>query len=101
MTVTATPAPGKVATALGLTGPTLVKPNRTVTYRLVASRVPSGSKVVVKDKGRVVKTVVVRNGRATVTLRLARGTHRLVASYAGSSKTLPSSTPTLTVIARR
>lgn len=101
VTVTATPAPGKVATALGITGPTVVKPNRTVTYRIVASRVPSGSKVVVKDKGRVVRTVVVRNGRATVTLRLARGAHRLAASYAGSATTLPSVTPTLTVTARR
>ncbi|WP_162261020.1 MULTISPECIES: alkaline phosphatase [unclassified Nocardioides] len=101
VTVTATPAPGKVATALGITGPTLVKPLVTVTYRITASKVPNGGKVVIKDNGKVVKTVLVSAGRASAALRLARGTHRLAASYAGSSKTLPSSTPTLTVVARR
>ncbi len=100
VTVTATPAPGKIATALGITGPTLVKPSRYVTYRITASKVPNGGKVVIKDGSRTIKIVGVSGGKATATLRFARGTHRLVASYAGSSTTLPSKTPTLTVVAR-
>lgn len=99
-TVTVTPAPVKAATALGITGPSTVKPKKPVAFKITSGNVPAGSQVVIKDKGKVIKTVTVSATGATVKLRLVRGQHKLVASYAGGATTLPSATPVLAVRAR-
>ncbi|WP_127479258.1 family 78 glycoside hydrolase catalytic domain [Nocardioides pantholopis] len=77
------------------TSRTTVRPNRTrvqpgrpvtVAVRVVASGVKATGRAKVRVDGRVVRTVVVRNGRASVTVRIARrGSHRVTARYAGSA----------------
>lgn len=72
-----------------------------VTVRVAATGVTPAGTVVVKDRGKVVKRLVLADGRRTVTLRLKKtGKHRLVATYAGTAWATPSSAAT-TVTVRR
>ncbi|HWJ09237.1 MAG TPA: family 43 glycosylhydrolase, partial [Nocardioides sp.] len=102
--VTATPATGPAGTATSTATRAVVKAGSTVRLRLsdstprarqsVVLRVTVGStpagvtaagRVIVKVDGRQVAVPVLRSGVAAVTLRMARGTHTIAATYRGSS----------------
>ncbi|MDT4880846.1 Bacterial Ig-like domain (group 3) [compost metagenome] len=51
----------------------------------------------ITDKGKVVKTVTLTGGKASVKLKLKKGKHKLAASYAGGASYLPSASGTLTI----
>ena len=56
-----------------------------LTVKLTVPGVPPGGTVVVTDRGRKIKTVWVKPGRSrTLTVKLAKGTHRLRAAFTGS-----------------
>lgn len=84
--VTVTRASAKVR----LTGlPKKVRPGKrpklTVTVKVAGVATPP-ARLVVRDGKKVVATVTLRGGKATVRLpKLTRGTHRLTASYAGTA----------------
>jgi alpha-tubulin suppressor-like RCC1 family protein len=80
------PAPVRVATSLALSAPGKVVQGRRATVRVTLRGIASGP-VVVTDKGR---TVARLTGSGTVRLRLTKGRHVLVASYAGSAQALAS-----------
>ncbi|GAA1919634.1 Ig-like domain repeat protein [Nocardioides hwasunensis] len=89
----APPAPVKATTSLTLKAPARVVAGRKVAVRVTLTGTTAGP-VVITDKGRKVAT---RAGSGTVRLRLARGRHTLVATYAGSASALASTSGPLTV----
>lgn len=91
--------PPRAVTTLKLTAPKQVKAGKkaAITIRLVG--VTSGT-VVLRDGKKMVKTITVR-GAATVKLLLKPGTHKLVASYAGTATARPSRSAVRTVVVRR
>jgi alkaline phosphatase len=100
VTVTSTPAPAKKPTALGLTGPSTVVPGVLVTFKARISPKVTGA-VTFFDNGVRMGSASLVNGVAVIGRRLTRGTHVIVAKYPGSATYLGSTSPGLTVIARR
>ncbi|WP_134740973.1 family 78 glycoside hydrolase catalytic domain [Nocardioides sp. 503] len=68
------------------------KPLR-VTVKVTSSPTATGT-VAVKVDGKVVRRVAVRNGKAVVTVKIAkRGRHKVTAAYQGSATVAPSTSP--------
>jgi phospholipase C len=66
-----------------------------VTVALTAPGARAGTvigKVVIYDRARVLKTILVRAGKAKTTLKLARGKHRIHATYLGNRASSPAVT---------
>ncbi|WP_244928037.1 family 78 glycoside hydrolase catalytic domain [Nocardioides sp. W7] len=80
-----------------------VRKGRPVTVRAVVTANPRATgKVAIRVDGRVVKRVVLRNGRAVVRIRIAKpGRHRVVAAYSGSATTSASTSTARTVTITR
>lgn len=96
------PGTGKAVTTLSLKAPAKATAGRKgtarVKVRVVLGGVGSG-RVVITDKGKQVGTVA---GTGSTRLRLGKGRHTLVATYAGSSTALAStSTPVTVKVVRR
>lgn len=102
---TSAPAVVTVARAtsgLGLTAKkwrTATKARVTVTLKVPG--VPTDGKVVLTDRGRKVRTITVKAGRSrSVTVRLAKGTHRLRATFAGNGLVAPTTSRTVRITIR-
>lgn len=95
------PDPVTTATKTSLSGPakarTGKKATAKVTVKVAVSPSAATGTVRITDKGKVVKTVALSGGKATVKLTLKKGKHKLVASYAGSTSYKPSASATITI----
>ena len=58
---------------------------------------PTGN-VTFKDGSLVLGTVSLNAGAASITTKLAAGTHKILASYAGNTNFNPGSSSTLTIV---
>ena len=96
-----TPEPTKTATRTSLSAPAKARSGKRaaakVTVKVAVSPAAATGTVRITDKGKVVKTVTLAGGKASVRLKLERGRHRLAASYAGAASYLPSTSATITV----
>lgn len=101
-----TPVPhaGTPSTSVKRT-PTRTKLTVTAKGRRVTAKVrvaPGGARGVVRllDRGKVVRTVKLRDGRATVRLNLTAGKHRLVAKYVAKGQRAGSRSAVRTLVVR-
>ncbi|MEO9322933.1 family 78 glycoside hydrolase catalytic domain [Nocardioides sp. C4-1] len=81
---------------------TQVKAGRTVkvTAVVVAAGVVVTGRVQVRVDGKVVRTLTLKNGRASTRVKVRRGQHRVVVRYLGSTTAAPSVAPARTVRGR-
>jgi len=73
----------------------------TFTARVIPTAGETGTptgKITFKDGSLVLGTVPLSGGAASITTKLAAGTHKIVAAYAGDTNFNPSSSPTLTIV---
>ena len=102
-TSTATAAVRRAATTTRVHAPSSVRNGRVavVTVRVTAPGVRPTGRVQVRDRGRLVRTVSLADGRAVVRLPLRGvGAHRLVVTYLGTTWATPSSATTTVRVVR-
>ncbi len=93
--------PGKSATRTSLSGPAKARVGKKISLTVRVQPTTAKGSVVLRDRGKKLAARALSGGKAVFTVKLSKGKHRLVASYAGDGQHTSSTSSTRQVTVKR